>query len=160
VLVAVDGYDRENVGEDYDSTDGQGRRGLKGLEGRDLRSRGKGRNEDNQDQEEPVSIHDLSSQVGSSHIGEYNDDFVLDGEIPPIDWEERRNRRKGRYRNITATEGAQEDDSSNGRGPRWRRGNLRKLKQERTDVSARKCTLKDLQHIDPLDYLAKYCIIK
>jgi hypothetical protein len=38
-------------------------------------------------QEEPVSIHDLSSQVGSSHIGEYNDDFVLDGEIPPIDWE-------------------------------------------------------------------------
>jgi hypothetical protein len=157
---AVDGYDRENVGEDYDSTDGQGRRGLKGLEGRDLRSRGKGRNEDNQDQEEPVSIHDLSSQVGSSHIGEYNDDFVLDGEIPPIDWEERRNRRKGRYRNITATEGAQEDDSSNGRGPRWRRGNLRKLKQERTDVSARKCTLKDLQHIDPLDYLAKYCIIK
>jgi hypothetical protein len=111
-------------------------------------------------QEEPVSIHDLSSQVGSSHIGEYNDDFVLDGEIPPIDWEERRNRRKGRYRNITATEGAQEDDSSNGRGPRWRRGNLRKLKQERTDVSARKCTLKDLQHIDPLDYLAKYCIIK
>ena len=124
-----------------------------------------------------------------------------------------KNKRRGRYRSVTGTEtaqrGTQEDDSSNSRGPRWRRGNLyvltytclnhsllrpfsffhhilvihfrRKLKQERTEASARKCTLKDLQRmlqvsvhyltslytlphcrldIDPLDYLAKYCIIK
>ena len=45
-VAAEDAYNRES-GDD--STDGHGRRGFKGREERDLRSRGKGRKEDNLD---------------------------------------------------------------------------------------------------------------
>ena len=37
--------------------------------------------------------------------------------------------------------------------------NRMRFKQKRDDVKALHATMKELQGIDPLDYLAKYCIV-
>ena len=36
----------------------------------------------------------------------------------------------------------------------------RKFRSKKSDVKALSCTLNELKDIDPLDYLAKYCILE
>eukprot|EP00118_Oscarella_pearsei_P004508 m.19460 g.19460 ORF g.19460 m.19460 type:complete len:850 (+) comp27843_c0_seq3:1-2550(+) len=102
-----------------------------------------------------------SSQERDSDDYEHHDGdgFRRKGEVPPVGhWKdkEKRKTKAGRHRELEST--------ANGLPPppernEYERGRLRELQRNKNEASALKCTLKDLEGIDPLDYLAKYCII-
>jgi hypothetical protein len=61
----------------------------------------------------------------------------------------------GRYKHLGRVQEGDSDEDDTQKS----RSDLMRFKSKRDNVKAKECTLKELEGIDPLDYLAKYCII-
>ncbi|XP_065843895.1 uncharacterized protein [Oscarella lobularis] len=101
------------------------------------------------------------SDSGDDQSGSDDDEsyYRKRGELPPVGRRSGKDKKKNRrHRDIDKPSkdlpGPPQKDSQE-----FERGRLRQLQRDRNEASALKCTLKDLEGIDPLDYLAKYCII-